>query len=140
MVDLFSIQRGRENRRNMSREELLRDRAARAARIKKFVKLKPGLYYDPVDRVIMRKAGSQYLFLRSDRRNAPRLGKEAAEEAQFRLIAGGLFWDPAKNAVYKKTGAHYVLYSRDRRATPKDRRKKPGPSPTGTERRVQKRR
>jgi hypothetical protein len=68
------------------------------------------------------------------------MDKSTAESGNLRLIAGGLFWDPAGNAIYKHSSGGYVLYSRDRRKAEKDRRKKKAPSPTGTERRKQKRR
>jgi hypothetical protein len=123
-MDLFSITRNRESTRNLSREELSRDRALRNERIKKFVKLKPGLYFDPVDRVLLRRSGSQYFYVRGDRRRKPRLDKATAEAGSFRLIAGGLFWDPSGNAIYKKSTSGYILYSRDRRKAGTDRRKK----------------
>lgn len=139
-MDLFSIRRSRENTRTIPREELARDRALRNERIKKFVKLKPGLYFDPVDRVIMRRSGTQYFYLRGDRRRKSRLDKKTAEAGSFRLVAGGLFWDPSGNAIYKKIASGYILYSRDRRKAPSDRRRKKTAASAVGDRRKKKRR
>ena len=140
-MDLFTIasSRARSSRRNAPREELERDRRALRERVKKFVKLKPGFYFDPVSRAILRKAGSQYFYVKGDRRTMPRINKENAEEAQFRLIAGGLFWDPKTMAIYKPRGASYILYSKDRRKST-DRRKTKAAAPGGKERRKTSRR
>jgi hypothetical protein len=132
MADLFSI------RRQMDAEgEELTDRLkarrqatleAERERVKRLVRLKVGIFFDPVTREVLRKVGSQYVFIRHDRRRG-KLTREQAESSQLRLIAGGLFWDPKDHAIYQFRSGHYVLYTRDRRKS------KGGGSPTGVERR-----
>lgn len=132
MADLFSIRRKLDS----EGEELLDRLKARRqatldaerAREKRLIRLKVGIYFDPVTREVLRKVGSQYVFIRHDRRRG-RLTREQAETGKMRLIQGGLFWDPEHNAVYQFRSGHYVLYSRDRR------KNKAGQSPTGAERR-----
>lgn len=136
MADLFSI------RRKLSREgdDLLQDLKARRQatlaaereRESRLVRLKVGVYFDPVTREILRKVGSQYVFIRHDRRRTTRLTPAQAETGKMRLIQGGLFWDPETNAVYQFRSGHYVLYSRDRRKSTVSK------SPTGKERRKKK--
>jgi hypothetical protein len=101
---------------------------AERERVKRLVRLKVGLFFDPVAREILRKVGSQYIFVRHDKRRTNRLTPDEAEQGQLTLIQGGLFWDSAINAVYQFRSGNYVLYS-------KDRRKAPGQSPVGEERR-----
>ncbi len=104
---------------------------AERERIQRLIKLKPGIFFDPVTREILRKVGSQYVFLRHDRRRlkrADKLSPAQAETGKLRLIQGGLFWDPEGMRVYQFRAGNYVLYSRDRR-------KGAGKSPTGKERR-----
>jgi hypothetical protein len=98
-------------------------------RTKRLIRLKVGYYFDPVTREILRKVGSQFVFVRHDRRRTQRLTRAEAENGKMRLIQGGLFWDPDGNAVYQFRDGVYVLYSRDRRKNAK------GSSPTGKERR-----
>jgi len=133
MADPFSIRR----RFDAEGEELVdRLKARRAAdleaereRQKRLVRLKVGIFFDPVTREILRKVGSQYVFIRHDRRRTARMTKEEAEMGQLRLIQGGLFWDEKNNAIYQFRSGKYILYSKDRRKLP------PGKSPTGVERR-----
>jgi hypothetical protein len=133
MADLFNIRR----RLDSEGEELLqRLKARRQAaleaereRQKRLIRLKVGIYFDPVTREVLRKVGSQYVFIRHDRRRTQRLTPAQAETGKMRLIQGGLFWDPENNAIYQFRNGHYVLYSRDRRKAPQ------GKSPTGVERR-----
>lgn len=133
MADLFSIRRKLDS----EGEELLdRLKARRQAtleaereREKRLIRLKVGIFFDPVTREVLRRVGSQYVFIRHDRRRTGKLSREQAETGKLRLIAGGLFWDPEKNMIYQFRSGHYVLYSRDRRKT------KSGQSPTGKERR-----
>jgi hypothetical protein len=87
-----------------------------------------GYYFDPVTREILRKVGSQFVFVRHDRRRTSREGG-STETVKLKPIQGGLFWDAAAMAVYQFRTGHYVLYSRDRRKVPV------GKSPTGKERR-----
>lgn len=132
MADLFSVRRNLDSRAEALVEELKARRQAtleaERERVKRLVRLKVGIYFDPVTREILRKVGSQYVFIRHDRRRTGKLTREQAESGQLRLIAGGLFWDEKHNAVYQFRNGHYVLYS-------KDRRKAQGQSPTGKERR-----
>lgn len=104
---------------------------AERERVQRLIKLKPGIFFDPVTREILRKVGSQYVFLRHDRRRLKRpdkLSPVQAETGKLRLIQGGLFWDPEGQRVYQFRAGNYVLYSRDRR-------KGAGKNPTGAERR-----
>lgn len=133
MANPFSIRRQADS----AGEDLLDDlKARRQAAIEaereragRLVRLKVGYYFDPVTREILRKVGSQYVFMRHDRRRLARMSKEEAETGQLRLIQGGLFWDDKNNAIYQFRSGHYVLYSKDRRKVPA------GKSPTGKERR-----
>ena len=133
MADLFSVRRKLE----VAGEDLLdemKDRRQEAVdtereRVKRLIRLKVGYFFDPVTREILRKVGSQYVFMRHDRRRTKRLSREEAETGQLRLIQGGLFWDEKTMAIYQFRSGHYVLYSRDRRKDPR------GKSPTGKERR-----
>lgn len=132
MADLFSIRRQLDSEGEELAERLKARRQAtleaERERIKRLIRLKVGIFFDPVTREVLRKVGSQYVFIRHDRRRG-KLSREQAESGQLRLIAGGLFWDPKTNAIYQFRSGHYVLYTKDRRKT------KGGASPTGTERR-----
>ncbi len=133
MADLFSIRR----KQAADSEDLVESLKARRQatleaereRQKRLVRLKAGIFFDPVTREILRKVGSQYVFIRHDRRRTARMTKEEAEMGQLRLIQGGLFWDEKNNAIYQFRSGKYVLYSKDRRKLPV------GKSPTGVERR-----
>jgi hypothetical protein len=133
MVDQFSVRRRLDSEGEDLFNELKdrRDAAIEAERerAKRLVRLKVGYYFDPVTREILRRVGSQYVFVRHDRRRTGRLTPAQAETGRMRLVQGGLFWDPAADAVYQFRSGHYVLYSRDRRKVPVGR------SPTGKERR-----
>jgi len=127
MADQFSVRRRLDGEAEDLFNELKdrRDAAidAERERAKRLVRLKVGYYFDPVTREILRRVGSQYVFVRHDRRRTGRLTPAQAETGRMRLIQGGLF------SVYQFRSGHYVLYSRDRRKVP------PGKSPTGKERR-----
>jgi hypothetical protein len=137
MPDQFSVRRRLEE----EGEELLDELKSRRQdaidlereRVRRLVRLKVGYYFDPVTREILRKVGSQYVFMRHDRRRTQRLSRAEAETGKMRLIQGGLFWDPESGGVYQFRGGQYVLYSRDRRKSSEGR------SPTGNERRKAKR-
>jgi hypothetical protein len=132
MSDRFDVQRSLENAgeemAELAREGLESAREAQKLEIARLIKLSPGYYFDPVTKAILRKTGSQYQFLRHDRRRRDRKSQAQAEAAQFRLVTGGLFWDAVSKRLYRKASGHYVLYS-------PDRRKQGGKSPTGKERR-----
>ena len=94
----------------------------------KLVKLSNGYFFDPTRKFVLKKVGSQYLFVRHDRRKGGRKSQAQAEAAQMRMIQGGFFWDDEAKKLYIKQGASYVLYS-------PDRRKASGKNPHGAERR-----
>lgn len=134
MADQFSVRRRLDGEGDdlfdelkARREDLLEEERAR---VKRLVRLKVGYYFDPVTREILRRVGSQYVFVRHDRRRLGRLKPAEAETGRMRLIQGGLFWDPTINAVYQFRSGHYILYSRDRRKATVA-----GKSPDGKERR-----
>lgn len=137
MADQFSVRRRLDGKSDELLGELQDRREAalneERARVKRLVRLKVGYYFDPVTREILRRVGSQYVFVRHDRRRILRMSPAVAETGRMRLILGGLFWDPSENAVYQFRSGNYVLYSRDRRKSG------PGKSPTGNERRKAKR-
>jgi hypothetical protein len=134
MADQFSIRRqldeeGEEltDRLKARREATLE---AERLRIKRLVRLKTGVFFDPVTREVLRKVGSQYVFIRHDLRRSTRTGARS-EAVTLKPIQGGLYWDPKELKVYQFRAGHYVLYSRDRRKsaaakspTGKDRRKR----------------
>ena len=131
MADQFSIRRNRDAENGDLADELKAKREAvldaERDRIKRLVRLKVGYYFDPQTREILRKVGSQFVFVRHDRRRTSREGG-STETVKLKPIQGGLFWDPAAMTIYQFRTGHYVLYSRDRR-------KVAGKSPVGKERR-----
>jgi len=132
MADLFSIRKSLENRGQDLAERLKARREAtleaERERVKRLIRLKVGVYFDPVTREVLRKVGSQYVFLRHDRRRTTRSGESKAA-VTLKPIQGGLFWDTKELKVYQFRNGHYVLYSKDRR------KGFSGKSPTGMERR-----
>lgn len=133
MADLISIRRKMDADAEDAVDSLRARRQAtleaERERQKRLIRLKVGIYFDPITREILRKVGSQFVFIRHDRRRTARMTKEEAEMGQLRLIQGGLFWDEKNNAIYQFRSGKYILYSKDRRKMPA------GKSPTGTERR-----
>lgn len=131
MADPFSIRKKFDEEGEDLAERLKAKRQdaleAERERVARLVRLKVGYYFDPVTREILRKVGSQYVFVRHDRRRSSR-GGVPTETVKLKPIQGGLYWDPAAMAIYQFRDGHYVLYS-------KDRRKVPGKSPVGAERR-----
>ena len=131
MADQFSLRRRLDAESGDLVDRLKAKREAdldlERERIKRLVRLKVGYFFDPVTREILRKVGSQFVFVRHDRRRTHREGGPT-ETVRLKPILGGLFWDADMLAVYQFRNGHYVLYSRDRR-------KAHGKSPTGKERR-----
>ena len=134
MADRFDIQRKLDSAGDESisraRRGLEAARDAQRLEVARLVKLTVGYYFDPVTKAILKKVGSQYEFLRHDRRKKDRKSVAEAEKLQFRMVTGGLFWDEKSRKIYRKSGSHFVLYSPDRRKA-----KPAGKSPTGKERR-----
>jgi hypothetical protein len=132
MPDPFSIRRQFDDDED-DVAEALKEKLRRFApdmdrqRIKRLVPLKVGYFFDPVTREILRKVGSKYVFVRHDRRRTARSGKDT-QTVRLKPIQGGLYWDAVAVAIYQFRDGHYVLYS-------KERRKVPGSSPTGKDRR-----
>jgi hypothetical protein len=95
MADQFSVRRRLDGEAEDLFNELKdrRDAAidAERERAKRLVRLKVGYYFDPVTREILRRVGSQYVFVRHDRRRTGRLTPAQAETGRMRLIQGGLF-------------------------------------------------
>lgn len=135
MADPFSIRRKFDAQGQALVDRLKARREAdlekERERQKRLIRLKVGIFFDPVTREILRKVGSQFVFIRHDRRRTSRLTRAEAETGKMRLIQGGLFWDPETNGIYQFRSGHYVLYSRDRRKVPASEAK----SPLGKERR-----
>jgi hypothetical protein len=133
MADQFSVRRKLDGESDELLDALQARREAvideERARAKRLVRLKVGYYFDPLTREILRRVGSQYVFVRHDRRRIQRMSPAVAETGRMRLIQGGLFWDPTENAVYQFRSGNYVLYSRDRR------KGGTGKNPAGNERR-----
>lgn len=132
MADLFSIRRklDAEGEDLSDRLKARRDAALELERerAKRLIRLKVGVFFDPVTREVLRKVGSQYVFLRHDRRSTTRSGARGVT-VTLKPIQGGLLWDPKENKIYQFRNGHYVLYSKDRR------KGYSGKSPTGKERR-----
>jgi hypothetical protein len=128
-VDRFDIQRQMDNAgeeaTTRARYELEAARDSQRLEVARLVKLTVGYYFDPVTKAILKKVGSQYEFVRHDRRKKDRKTQSEAERLHFQLVAGGLFWDEKAKKIYRKSGAHYLLYSPDRRK--KASGKLPGP-------------
>ncbi|HTB34342.1 MAG TPA: hypothetical protein VK842_05730 [bacterium] len=131
MPDPFSIRRNFDGDAGDLAEQLKARRRetieADRERAKRLVRLKVGYYFDPVTREVLRKVGSQYVFVRHDRRRTNRSGDDT-QVVRLKPIQGGLYWDAVALAIYQFRGGQYVLYS-------KDRRKAFGPIPTGKDRR-----
>lgn len=123
MTDRFDFQRGLDDAADgaamTARERLESERENERAREKRLIKLSVGYYFDPVEKAVLRKVGSRFIFIRHDRRKKgsreDRKTLAQAEARQFRMIAGGLFWDEKGRKLYRKSGQHFVLYSPDRR-------------------------
>ncbi len=131
MADLFSIRKQLDDEGEELTERLKARRQAtldaERERIKRLVRLATSLYFDPVTREILRKVGSQYVFIRHDKRHGKRTDGTAVT---LKPIAGGLYFDPKETKVYQFRNGHYVLYSKDRRKSTVSK------SPTGKERRA----
>ena len=132
MPDIFDIRRRQDrdsedlvDRLKARRESTLEDHRQRAKRL---ISLTAGVYFDPVTREILRKVGSQFIYLRHDRRRTKRGQVSMRNNVALKAVKGGLYWDPKEKAVYQFRNGNYVLHSRDRRS-------KGGKSPTGKERR-----
>jgi hypothetical protein len=131
MADPFSIRRKFDGDADDLAEQLKAKRQAvleeERERAKRLIPLKVGYYFDPVTREVLRKVGSQYVFVRHDRRRTNRSGNDT-QVVKLKPIQGGLYWDSVAVAIYQFRNGQYVLYS-------KDRRKAHGQSPTGKDRR-----
>jgi hypothetical protein len=130
MADQFTI---RNELDDASENLTARVRARRQAtldaereRVKRLVRLATSLYFDPVTREILRKVGSQYIFIRHDKRRGKR---DDGSAVTLKPIQGGLYFDPKEVKVYQFRSGHYVLHSKDRRKSSAAK------SPTGKERR-----
>jgi hypothetical protein len=134
MADQFSIRRQLDEESEELTDRLKARREAtleaERERIKRLVRLKIGVFFDPVTREVLRKVGSQYVYIRHDLRRSTRTGGRSGA-VTLKPIQGGLYWDPQELKVYQFRSGHYVLYSKDRRKsavakspTGKDRRKR----------------
>ena len=100
----------------------------------RYLKLTRNYYFDRLKKQVQKRNGKSILKILPDRRNSTRFvakdrrDKMGDEASSLKSISQVLFWDSAKMEIYRKVGINYVLYS-------KDRRKFPGYSPTGLERR-----
>jgi hypothetical protein len=110
-------------------EERLREREAR------LIKLGPGYYFDPLEKALLKRMGSQLGFVRHDRRHEREVKatKAEAEALGLREVSGGFFWDAKSKKLYRKNGEHFVLYTSDRRkldegAVDSEERRKPDDS------------
>jgi hypothetical protein len=134
MSDRFDIQRKWDNEAAViergARASLDDQREAERARRKRLIRLSSGYYFDPLEKALLKKEGSQFGFVRHDRRfeRTQKASQAEAEARGFRMVLGGLFWDLKGKKLYRKSGKNYVLYSGDRR-------NKSGKNPAGEERR-----
>lgn len=87
----------------------------------KYIKLQGNFYFDPVQKTILKKQGTKYIFVLHDRRrvNLPvvkdRRAKFEEMPVHLKPIANNLFWNADTKQVFKKIGNNFVLYSKDRR-------------------------
>jgi hypothetical protein len=121
-MDRFDIQRERdmeaERVAEEAREKLEEDKELARERNKRLVLLGDGHYFDPKDRVILEKEGSQYKRIGHDRRRLrgrPELLREQARLNGYKAVKGGMFWDKKGRKLYILQQGRYVLYSLDRR-------------------------
>lgn len=123
MSDRFDIQRKLDNAGDeilsRSRARLEDDKEREKARRARLINLGASYYFDPLEKALLRKEGSQYGFVHHDRRHerAVKASQAEAEAKGFRMVAGGLFWDEKAKKLYRKSGKNYLLYTGDRRKT-----------------------
>jgi hypothetical protein len=99
-----------------------------------YVKLTGNFFFDPAQKVILKKVGDRYIQVLHDRRRSSRPvaidRRKRADENQgdMRPLGRGLYWDKKSKDIYRKAGDNLVLFT-------KDRRKGAGPRPENGERR-----
>jgi len=121
MLDRFDIQREWDNQGDRLAEAALdrleEEREHERARNARLIKLGPAYYFDPQEKVLLKKNGTQFGFVHHDRRHERELkaSQAEAESRGFREVAGGFFWDPKAKKLYRRSGDHFLLYTTDRR-------------------------
>ena len=125
-MDRFDIQRQWDNAEEEVEKEARRkledDEDRVRARNKRLIKLSVGHYYDPLEKTVLSKAGSQYIVLKHDQsiqRKADEKIRAQAKDAGFKLVKNGIYWNTKTRHLYVKHGARYVLYSLGRRKSPR---------------------
>jgi hypothetical protein len=86
----------------------------------RYTQIKGDFYYDSKDKVIAKKVGERFVFVRHDRRSksAPvKEGKRSEDRISrnYLLVQGTLYFDKHTNQLYKRSGNNFVLYTKDRR-------------------------
>jgi hypothetical protein len=121
MPDQFDIQREWESAGDrlvdLARERLDQEHEDARARLARLIRLGPGYYFDPLEKTLLKKMGSQLGFVRHDRRydREQKASQAEAEARGFREVSGGFFWDGKSKKLYRKNGEHFMLYTSDRR-------------------------
>jgi hypothetical protein len=100
----------------------------------KYVKLTGNYFFDPVQKIILKKQGGRYITVLHDRRRSSRpvpldrRKKEQLLPGEMKQLGQGLYWDLKSKDIYRKAGGKLVLFTRDRR-------KNRGPQPVEKDRR-----
>jgi hypothetical protein len=106
-----------------------------------YVKLTGNYYFDPAQKVILKKLGDRFTTVLHDRRHVQRpVGLDRRQKAVespigMKPIGHGLYWDKISKEIYRKAEGKMVLYTKDRRKT-KERRAAPGRQSTAKDRRA----
>jgi hypothetical protein len=106
-----------------------------------YVKLTGNYYFDPAQKVILKKLGDRFTTVLHDRRHVQRpVGLDRRQKAKepptgMKARGYGPYWDKKSMDLYRMTAGKPVLYTKDRRKT-KERRAELGRRPQGKDRRA----
>jgi hypothetical protein len=91
-----------------------------------YVQLTGNFYFDPVNRIILKKLGGSYTVVLHDRRRlnksvaVDRRKKEEMHPTDLKPLGKGLYWDPKSKDLFRKAGDKWVLFTKDRRKQPRE--------------------
>jgi hypothetical protein len=127
----FDIQWERDHAAEAITEEakakLEEDKELARERKQRLVPLSGDFYYDPKEKLILKKEGSQFKLLDHERKRvngtAAQVKNDALEQG-YKAVSGGFYWNEKTRQLYVRQGERYVLYALDRRrkAVPKRRK------------------
>ena len=122
MPDQFDIQRkldhAAEEELDELTEKLVEDKDKARERLGRLIRLDEHHYFDPQDKWVLLKDGSQFKKLSHSpahlRKALDRIEAQALGQG-YMPVKGGLFWNAKTRGLYVKNGGHYVLYTLERR-------------------------